>query len=66
MIIATVATLTNSSAFAQTTKSTGAAAQAGTYSSDSFAWGIGLGALAVVATVVGVTVASAVSTNSSH
>lgn len=47
-------------------RTTGGAAQAGTYSTyDNFAWGIGLGGLAVLAVVVGVTVAGATGSNSS-
>lgn len=58
-----LATLASSPAHAQTMKKMGSGAQAGTYSNDDFAWGIGLGALVVLGVVVGVTVAAA-TTNS--
>ncbi len=64
--MAVVATLVGNGAYAQNTnksmqKPMGQAAQQGTYSTyDSFAWGIGLGGLAVIGAVVGVTVAGAV------
>ena len=67
IILATVAVLMSNGAFAQTAKSKGQAnaAQAGNMSSsDNFAWGIGLGALAVVGVVVGITAASASSSPS--
>ena len=62
IIVAAFATLAGNAAYAQTTKpKTGAGAQAGTYSTyDNFAWGLGLGGLAVLGVVVGVTVAGAV------
>jgi hypothetical protein len=69
------ATLVSNGAFAQsksskprTTTSKGSGAQSAMYASnDSFAWGIGLGALVVVGVIVGVTVAAATSNvNSSN
>lgn len=56
IIIATLATLTGNFASAQEgAKQIGKGAQAGTYSSsNNFAWGIGLGGLAVLGIMVGV------------
>lgn len=59
IVIAALAILAGSPAHAQTMRKTGSGAQAGTYSNDSFAWGIGLGALVVLGVVVGCTVAAA-------
>jgi len=62
-ILIIVATLTSQTALAQTTNSkgnVGVAAQAGKdSSSDHFAWGVGLGALAVIGIVVGVVAGTA-------
>lgn len=60
MIVAVLATLAGNVGHAQTmNKGTGAGAQAGMCTTTNFAWGIGLGALVVLGTVVGVTVAGA-------
>lgn len=74
IMMALVATLVSNGAYAQNnnnnrpnnanrnanTNNTGTAAQQGTYSTyDNLAWGIGLGGLAVIGVVVGVTVAGA-------
>ena len=65
MIVAVLATLAGNAAHAQTTmnkngsNTTGAGARAGTFSTDNFAWGIGLGGLAVLGIVVGITVGGA-------
>jgi hypothetical protein len=71
LMIATVATLMGNGAYAQpansnkakpvmSTNNTGyAAQQAGSYSSNSFAWGVGLVGLVVIGTVVGLTVSAA-------
>ncbi len=63
-----LATLAGNGAYAQTTKQKmGTAAQSGkTYSFDYFAWGIGLGSLAVLGIVVGLTVGAAVGDPPSH
>ncbi|PIS03152.1 MAG: hypothetical protein COT85_03765 [Chlamydiae bacterium CG10_big_fil_rev_8_21_14_0_10_42_34] len=50
----------NSGYAANSTRSSmGSGAQAGTYDSNTFAWGLGLGALVIVGVVVGVAVAGA-------
>ena len=57
-----VATLGSNAAFAQSTNNTtgkGAVAGKNGASNNAFAWGIGLGTLAVVGTVVGLVAASA-------
>lgn len=56
IIIASFAILSGNSAFAQDGgKQIGKGAQAGTYSSsDQFAWGIGIGGLAILGTMVGI------------
>ncbi len=74
LIIAVIATLVGNGAYAQPANNnnnnrnmnkpamsnTGAGAQqAGTYSSNNFAWGVGLVGFAVIGTVVGLTVAAA-------
>ncbi len=59
IVVAVLATLVGNVGHAQSMKGTGSGAQAGTCSSNTFAWGIGLGALVVLGTVVGVTVAGA-------
>ncbi len=66
-VLAAVATLTSNGAFAQNSqKPMGSGAQAGSYSSsDNFAWGIGLGALAVVGVVVGLTAGTSAGSASS-
>lgn len=63
--LAAIAFLANSSANAQTS---GQAAAASTRqgSDSNFAWGIGLGALAVIGAVVGIVAASASQTHSSQ
>jgi len=70
VVVAALATLVGNGAYAQTTKSNnkmGAGAQAGTYSTyNTFAWGIGLGGLAVLGIVVGLTVAGATGSQSSQ
>jgi hypothetical protein len=67
VLVAVLATFGTNAAFAQTatpaTTGKGAAA-ARTKGSNAFAWGIGLGALAVVGTVVGIVAASASSDTS--
>jgi hypothetical protein len=70
MVIAIAATLVGNVGHAQTTNKnnmkTGNAAQSGgTYSTTNFAWGIGLGALAAVGVVVGLTAGYATSNQSS-
>ncbi len=68
--LAMVATLAGNGAYAQTAKPAGAkmgsGAQAGTYTTSNFAWGIGLGALVVVGLVVGLTVGAATGSQSTH
>ncbi len=56
IIIAVLATLSGNSAFAQDGgKQIGQGAQAGTYSSSNqFAWGIGIGGLAILGIMVGI------------
>lgn len=61
-ILLAIALLGGNNAFAQTGQGANASSNAG---SDGVSWGIGLGMLAVLGTVVGVTVASAVSGPSS-
>lgn len=70
IVMAVLATLVGNAGYAQGpnsgTKKMGNAAQSGqTYSSNNFAWGIGLCALVVIGVVVGVTVAAAVHDNPS-
>lgn len=68
IVLAAVATLTSNGAFAQdNTKKMGSGAQAATSSSsDNMAWGIGLGALAVVGVVVGLTAGTSAGSTSSY
>ena len=68
IVVAVLATLVGNVGHAQTSKpKSGSGAQAGTYSTyDNFAWGIGLGGLAVLGTVVGVTVAGALGSQSTY
>ena len=62
LLLAVMATLVGSSAHAQSSSNSGKGASASSSAaSGDFAWGIGLAGVAVIATVVGVTVASAVS-----
>lgn len=56
--------MVSNAGFAQQQTGRGAAAGKTNGSSDGFAWGIGLGGLAVLATVVGLTASSATSTPS--
>jgi hypothetical protein len=63
VIVAITATLVGSSAFAQPAGKGAAAAK--NNASDDFSWGIGLGGLAILGVVVGLTVASAASDSSS-
>jgi hypothetical protein len=64
ILLAIVATLVGNTAQAQTMgKASSSAKQA---SNDDFNWGIGLGAIAVLATVVGLTAASAASTPNTY
>lgn len=71
IVVAVLATLVGNSGYAQGTngvkkKPMGNGAQtAGSYTSENFAWGIGLGALAVIGVVVGLTAGTASSTPSS-
>lgn len=80
-IVAALAVLTSNGAYAQQAQKpapapttngaakpqTGNGAAAATYSTyDDFSWGIGLGALVIVGVVVGVTVAGALGSQSSH
>lgn len=58
-ILALAATLMSNGAFAQSSNTGAGALAARTYSNDAFAWGIGLGMLAVVGVIVGVTVGAA-------
>ena len=68
-VLAVIATLSGNSALAQTSNNSqamGQGAQAGAYSTqDNFAWGIGLGALAVIGTVVGLAAGTAASNSNS-
>ncbi len=66
VLLAVFATLVGNTGYAQTPKSQmGRGASAGkNTASDSFAWGIGLGGLAVLGVVVGLTAAAASSTPS--
>lgn len=64
MLLTLVMILMNNSVFAQQTGK-GASASANTASDNSFSWGIGLGALAILGVIVGVTVASATDSPSS-
>ncbi len=67
ILLTVFAVLGNSGAYAQERKSTGyGAAASSTSSNDNMAWLIGLGIVGVVATVVGITVASATTTPSSY
>ncbi len=60
-IFLAAALLSTSGLSAQNTAPKGAAAQAAnSYSNDNFAWGIGLGMLAVVGVVVGVTIGTSI------
>ena len=65
LVLTAVALLAGNSAHAQTSQPGMGAKSAGTYASDNFAWGIGLGALVIVGVVVGVTAAAASSSPSS-
>lgn len=67
IVMAIAATLVGNAGYAQTNKpKMGNAAQSGgTYSTSNFAWGIGLGALAIFGVVVGITAAAASSSPSS-
>ena len=62
--MAVLATLGSNAAFAQTGKA--ATTSANTASSNGMAWGVGLGSLAVLATVVGLTASSAASSPSTY
>jgi hypothetical protein len=65
-LLVLVATLASNNAFAQNSTKMGNGAQAAsTSSSDNFAWGIGLGALAAVGVVVGVVAGTSASSASS-
>ena len=66
MIVALAASLVGNSAFAQNTRTGVGASQACTINNNGFAWGIGLGGLAVLGAVVGVTAATASSSHFSH
>ena len=61
-IFTAVAMLASQQGFAQTTGM--GARSASSYSASNFAWGIGLGMLAIVGVVVGVTVGAATSSSS--
>jgi len=61
-MLLTVMTFVTNSTFAQTTGK--GATTSANVASDNFAWGIGLGALAALGVVVGVTAASAASSPS--
>lgn len=64
--LALAASLTGGNAFAQTSTSTGKGAAAGRQTASSgFAWGIAIGALAVIGVVVGVVAANS-SSSFSH
>lgn len=62
-ILAAVATLTSNGVHAQSR--VGSGAQAGTYSTTNFAWGLGLGMLVVTGVIVGVVAGTAASSPSS-
>lgn len=62
-MLLTIITFVANPAFAQQ-KGKGASASSKTASDGNFAWGIGLGALAALGVIVGVTVASATNTPS--
>ncbi|HEY4255383.1 MAG TPA: hypothetical protein VGM34_03445 [Chlamydiales bacterium] len=65
VLFAVLATLGTNAAFAQPATTGKGAAAARTNGSNAFAWGITLGAVAVVGTVVGIVAASASSNSSS-
>lgn len=65
VLLAVLATVAGNGAFAQTNPSQGQAAAESSRATSGFAWGIGLGVLAVVGVIVGVTVASATDSPSS-
>lgn len=67
IMLTALALLSSNVGHAQSTKmrSSGSAATAGTYNSNNFAWGIGLGALIVLGVVVGITAGAASSSPSS-
>jgi purine-cytosine permease-like protein len=64
VLLAVVLMMGSNSAFAAPMNSGKGAAASSNTESDDFAWVVGLGALAVLATVVGITAASASSTPS--
>ena len=66
VMLAVVASLTSNAAFAQSSSSGRGAAAAKNNASDDFAWGIGLVGLGVLATVVGLTAATAAQSPSAH
>ncbi len=66
ILLTVFAVLGNSNAYAQEKKTGYGAVASSTSSNDNMAWLIGLGIVGVVATVVGITVASATSTPSSY
>ena len=66
ILLAIVATLAGNAAQAQTTGRAAAPGKHTINNNDDFSWGIGLVSLAVLATVVGLTAASAASTPDSY
>ena len=66
ILLAIVATLVGNAAQAQTTGRAAASAKQTVNNNDDFSWGIGLVSIAVLATVVGLTAASAASTPNSY
>ena len=65
VIMTAMAFLTTSTAMAEQTNGRASAASTRTASDSGFAWGIGLGALVVVGTVVGIIAATSSQTQSS-
>ena len=66
IVLTVLAMLSSNAGHAQTTgvRNTGAAATAGTYNANTFAWGIGLAGLDVLGVVVGITAGAASSSPS--
>lgn len=68
IVLTALAMLSTNAGYAQSTgvRNTGSAASAGTYNANTFAWGIGLGALVVMGIVVGITAGAAASSPSTY
>jgi hypothetical protein len=66
LILTAMAFLASTPVMAQKTSGQGAVASTRSASDSGFAWGIGLGALVIVGTVVGIVAASASQSPSTH